>query len=212
MYKRMVVALLALTAGIVCGCGATRPSKYYQLRAMPPTPPATTVEVYPVTLIVTPLAGSHLYRDDRLVYSSGEEELGTYQYQRWATPPIEMIQEMLLRDLRSCGRFREVHTLSSSASGDYVLRGHLYDFKEVSGHDVLARLTIEFELHNVKSGDTAWTFFYTHDEPVTNKDVQHVVSALDQNVQRCANELMAKLDEYFASHASQSSVQGDRQH
>jgi len=43
---------------------------------------------------------SHLYREDRIVYGNGAEQLGTYEYQRWAEPPTEMIQEVLLRELR----------------------------------------------------------------------------------------------------------------
>jgi cholesterol transport system auxiliary component len=207
MKKQTAIVLLALALGTACGCGAARPSKYYQLRAPEESAPPKGQERYSVTLLLAPLGGSRLYRDDRLVYSSATEEMGTYQYQRWAMPPTEMIQETLLRSLRASGRYQAVYSLSSNARGDYLLRGRLDDFKEVSGSSVLARVTLEFELRDMKSGATVWTHFYTHDEPVGAKDVPHVVAALNQNVQRCASEFMAELDQYFASHPAQLSAQ-----
>jgi ABC-type uncharacterized transport system auxiliary subunit len=203
MEKKTAVVLLALALEAACGCGAARPSKYYQLRIPAEAAPAKEQERYPITLLVGPLVGSHLYREDRLVYSTGEVQMGTYQYQRWAVPPTEMIQEMLLRNLRASGRYQGVYPLSSSAHGDFLLRGRLYDFREVSGPTVQARVTVEYELHDMKSGATVWTHFYTYDEPVGAKDVPHIIDAIDHNVQRYLSEFTVQLDQYFASHRGQ---------
>jgi ABC-type uncharacterized transport system auxiliary subunit len=75
----------------------------------------------------------------------------------------------------------------------------LYDFKEVGGSPVEARLTVEFELKDMKSGATVWSHYYNHDEPVNGKDVPAMVAALDRNVQRGVGEVKAGLDQYFAS-------------
>ena len=90
----------------------------------------------PITLLVGPLTGSHLYRDDRIVYSSGEA-MGMYDTHRWASPPTEMMQEVLFRELRASGKYKTVNTLRSNARGDYMLNGRLYDFKEVTGSRLL---------------------------------------------------------------------------
>jgi ABC-type uncharacterized transport system auxiliary subunit len=84
--------------------------------------------------------------------------------------------------------------------GDFTIRGRLYDFKEVSGSPMSARLTLELEMRDLNTGGTVWTHYYTHDEPVSGKDVPAIVSALDRNVQRALTEMMASLDQYFASH------------
>ena len=81
------------------GCGAARPVKYYQLTIPGDMTTQTDANAYPVTLLVGPLMGSHLYRDDRIVYSSAET-MGTYDTQRWASPPTEMLQEVLFREQR----------------------------------------------------------------------------------------------------------------
>ncbi|HEX8879338.1 MAG TPA: ABC-type transport auxiliary lipoprotein family protein [Candidatus Acidoferrum sp.] len=197
---RAAIFQLAAVVVFLGGCGATRPSQYYQLTVPGDVPVAKEGDATPVTLLVGALLASDLYREDRIVYSTTHEEMGTYQYQRWAEPPTEMIQEVLLRELRSTGRYRAVFAHRSDANGDFLLRGRLYDFKEVSGSGMVARLTVDFEMRDLKSGTTVWTHYYHHDEPVNGKNVPAVVAALDKNVQRSVKEVLEGLDQYFASH------------
>jgi ABC-type uncharacterized transport system auxiliary subunit len=197
-FKDLRILLALAITGSLAGCGATRPMQYYQL-----TVPADVhhAEINPsgVSLAVGPLVASHLYREDRIVFGSGTQQMGTYEFQRWTEPPAEMIEEVLLRELRASNRYREVFTQRSASHADYVLRGRLYDFKEVSGSPLQARVTVEFELRDTKSGATVWSHYYNHDEPVNGKDVPAMVAALDHNVQRGVEEIKASLEQFFSS-------------
>src|SRR5260370_42481827 len=115
-------AVIALMAGLLSGCGAARPSKYYQLTVPADAGAVEKADAVPVTLLLGQLMTSHLYREDRIVYGSGAEQLGTYEYHRWAEPPAEMIQEVLLRELRSSRRYRAVHFRRSNRRCDFALR------------------------------------------------------------------------------------------
>lgn len=196
-------AMLLLCAALAAGCGAARPSKYYELtipyeKELDPTGNSP----HQVSLLLGPINASHLYREDRIVYGTTSEHMGTYEYQRWAAPPTEMIGEVLLRQLRSSGRFREVHGMRSNARGDYLLHGRLFDFKEITGPPLVARVAIGMELRDLKTGSNVWDHFYSHDEPVEKKNIGEVVAALNRNVQKGIAELQASLDQYFASHPS----------
>jgi ABC-type uncharacterized transport system auxiliary subunit len=197
--NRRFILIAALAAGLLTGCGAARPSKFYQLTVPGEAAPAAE-HPYPVTLLLGPLRASHLYREDRIVYSSSGMGMGTYQYQQWAQPPAEMLVEVLLRELRASGRYRAVDALRSNSHGDYILYGRLYDFKEVSAATLLARITVDLEMREVKSGSTVWTHYYSHDEPVTGKDISAVVAALDRNTQRGMAEVKSSLEQYFSAH------------
>jgi ABC-type uncharacterized transport system auxiliary subunit len=197
--KRGFIAIAALAAVLLGGCGAARPSKYYEL-TVPGRPASTTGRSpYPVTLLLGPLRASHLYREDHIVYGSSGENMGTYQYQQWVEPPTEMLVDILLRDLRASGRYRAVDALRSNSHGDYILYGRLYDFKEISATPLMARLTVDLELREVKSGTTVWTHYYSHDEPVSGKDISAVVAALDRNAQRGMTEVESSLEQYFST-------------
>ena len=195
-----VMAAAALVTLWVSGCGATRSSTYYQLSVPPEAAPVERPDAVPATLLIGTFFTSHLYREDRIVFGNGPEEMGTYEYQRWSEPPTEMIEEVLLRELRASGHYRAVRVRRSNMPGDFAIRGRLYDFKEVEGNPISARLTMELEMRDLKSGATVWTHYYTHDEPASKKDVSAIVAALDQNVQRAVKEIVSSLDEYFAAH------------
>jgi ABC-type uncharacterized transport system auxiliary subunit len=197
--KRKFIWKLALFAGVLSGCGAARPSKYYQLTLPSDPPPGAEHGAYPITLLLGPFRASHLYREDHIVYSSNGQNMGTYQYQRWSEPPSEMLVNILLRDLRSTGKYRGVDVLRSNSRGDFILYGRLYDFKEISSAPMKARLTIDLELREQKTGSTVWTHYYSYDEPVDGKDITAVVAALDRNAQRGMGEVKSSLDQYFSS-------------
>ena len=201
MKYKIIIPTLMLAVGILSGCGAARPSKYYQLTADSDRPSGADPSPHAVTLLLAPILSSPLYRDDHMVYTSNGQAMGTYEYQRWAEPPAEMIDDVLLRGLRVSGRYQHVYSLRSDVRGDYLLRGHLYDFREISGNGLAARVSFEFELRDSKTGATVWTGSYTHDEPVAGKDVPAVVAALDRNVQNGLHEITASLEQYFAAQA-----------
>jgi ABC-type uncharacterized transport system auxiliary subunit len=201
---RSAFFLLAVAAS-AAGCGASRPVKYYVLDPEPGgATGANSGSKYPVTLLVARIMSSHLYRDDRLVYGAGPVQLGTYEYQRWAEPPTEMVQDGLIASLRSSGQFRSVSAISSNLRGEYILRGHLNALDEVDKPEIAARFSIQLELVDSKTGTSLWNGSYSHDTPVTGKTVADVVEALDRNVHDGLGQLTAQIGEYFASHPPQS--------
>jgi ABC-type uncharacterized transport system auxiliary subunit len=194
---------LLIAAGL-SSCGAPRPVRYYQLEPPALAPTTSTEAPYPVTILLGPMTASSLYREDRIVYGTESEGMGLYEYQRWAEPPTEMIHEILLRELRGSRRFSEVYPLRSVIHGDYLLRGRLYDFKEVSvSSGVVARVNFELELRDNKTLKTVWGYSYRQDEPVSGKDAAAVVAALDKNIARGTQEAVASIEQYFAQNPPQ---------
>lgn len=182
-----------------CGCGVARPVKYYALNNET-TPVNSSDPRFPVTILVARLTSSHLYRDDRLVYEAGPVELGTYEYQRWAASPVDMLQQLLISSLRSTGQYRSVAAMGSNAQGDYILRGHLDALDEVDEPQLAARFAVDLELYDPHAGATLWTGSYSHEEPVTGKKVPDVVEAIDKDVRAGVQQLTVSLGEYFSSH------------
>jgi hypothetical protein len=62
MRCRTIFSALMLCLGILDGCGATRPSKFYQLAVPGNTAPGAVPAAYPVTLLLGPIGTSSLYR------------------------------------------------------------------------------------------------------------------------------------------------------
>jgi len=150
--------------------------------------------------VVRPFETSHLYLDDKIVYGFDSPEMGTYNNQRWAEPPVEILENTLVRGLRASGRFKGVFTPRYAASARYTLMGHLYEFKEVDTKPIVARLNYEVRLRDRKTGTTVWNHTYSHDEPAAEKSVNAFVVAMNKNLERSVQEVQGGLEEYFRSH------------
>ena len=215
MNRRVLEAsLTALLAAFSFGCGAGRPVRYYVLDT-PPAPAVNPSAVYPVSLLVARPSGSHLYRDDRLIYGTGPVQLGTYEYERWSETPVDMVQDILMSALRSGGQYRSVSRLSSNARGDYILRSHIYSISEVDTFekgkktDISARVSLQMELYDPATRAIIWSDSYTHDDPVSGKTVQDVVLALDHNIASGVHELTANLGQFFANRVPAQAKSGN---
>src|SRR5207253_9732934 len=98
------------------------------------------------------------------------------------------------------GRYRTVQPLHSNARGDFILRGRLHHFEEVSAGSLGARVAFEMELYEAKTGTAVWTHFYSSEEPVQGKEVAQVVQALERNVKRGLQEVTTGLEQYCSAH------------
>jgi ABC-type uncharacterized transport system auxiliary subunit len=197
------VHLVLMAVASLAACGAPRPVKYYVID-LPPAAAPTGIAQFPITLMVSRITASHLYHDDRLVYGSGPVQLGTYDYDRWAETPADMVQDLLISTLRRSGQYASVARVASSVHGDYVLRGHLNEMYGVDQPALVARFSLELELYDPQGRAIVWSQVYSHDEPVEGKTVPAIVEAMDRNVNSGLQQLSAGLSQYFASHPPQA--------
>jgi ABC-type uncharacterized transport system auxiliary subunit len=207
--KRVISALAglaALTAMVVCtSCGAARPVSYYTLdsASMPAATPTTSSdEPLPFALAVGRVSASPLYLDTPIIYSTSNVEMGTYEYHRWAQVPTEMMQTMIARSLRQTGRFRSVGRLRNGATGDYIVRGHLYALEEVDYPALGARFSLELDLFDPKTRKVVWSQIYSREEPVHSKNVSAIVETLHQEVAAGIGQLTASLVSYLSDRPS----------
>jgi len=162
-------------------------------------PAANRDEPVPVALAVGRMSASPLYLDTPIVYSTSDVEMGTYQYHRWAESPTEMMQTMVARALRNTGRFRSVGRLSNNATGDYIVRGHLYALEEVDYPTLGARFSLELDLFDPKTRRVVWSQTYTREEPVHSKKVSAIVETLHGEVAAGIGQLTASLVSYLSN-------------
>src|SRR5882724_845527 len=166
--KRLAFCLLFIVV-IAAGCTTARAPRYYFLTAAPVSPQAN-VSQFPVTILVSRLSAPRILRDDRVVYGMTDVELGVDEYHRWSEPPTEMIEQILVEHLRRSGQYKSVQKISSTARGDFLLRGHLTSFNEIDqSGGIVARFNIQLELFDQKAGVVVWSEPYSHDEPVVGK-------------------------------------------
>jgi ABC-type uncharacterized transport system auxiliary subunit len=194
MARLALISALALSFN---GCAKSKPIHYYTVGL--PLAPTLTTSAHPLSLLVGSIVGADIYRNTPIVYRVGPNEIGAYQYSRWAEPPVELVKSKLIRVLSASGDYQSVTGLGSNSTGQFVVRGRLYEFAEVDGANITGLVSMEFELYDRKSGKVLWTHFYSQSEPVPSKEISAVVTALDTNLDHGLKEVAAGLNQYFAA-------------
>jgi ABC-type uncharacterized transport system auxiliary subunit len=110
-----------------------------------------------------------------------------------------MLQDSLVRLLRSSGKYRSVDTLRSNVRPDYIVQGKIYEFAEVDKPDIYTRVSMEVEIHDAKSSRTVWSRHYTGEEKVDGKSMPDVVDSLDRNLRKGLTEIVTGIDQYLDS-------------
>jgi ABC-type uncharacterized transport system auxiliary subunit len=209
MIRTSFFAVVSITPLLLVTNGCTpHRVQYYQLSAnVKPAAPAETGPVLLVGRIATPLA----LQDGRIRYHAGSNEVGAYEYHRWTDPPGILVRESLIHVLRATGKFKSVQEAGTTAEGDYVVRGKLLEFSELDGgggkggNGIVTRVSLDLELHEVKTGRQVWSQVLTHDDPVQAKTVADVVQSLDRNLQVILGDGASAIGAYVAAHALRSS-------
>src|SRR5216684_3348926 len=144
------------------------------------------------------IATPEALQDGRIRYRTGSNEAGAYEYHRWTERPGSMMRHSLLRALPASGKYQRVLESTSSASGDYLLRGKLYEFGEVDNASILTRISLQVELVDKKTNRNVWDRLVEREEPVGGKRVADVVQSLDRNLQHVVRETAEQIDKFLA--------------
>ena len=195
--KRLMTAYLIATALLMTGCaGKVRYPDYYTLAVAPTLQKPTLNEVarQSSTVAVRPFSTPAYLRQGRIVYRQTPEEVGFYDYHRWASDPGIVVTSGLIDSLRSANLFSVVEPYAGQEHPDYLLSGRLERLDEVdykSGVQVEVRLSAQ--LINVRTGSALWAGAVTKTSEVSTRDMSAVVAALSHTLQGSIDELVANM-------------------
>jgi len=181
-----------------------RPIHYYTINhpAIAVAAPKPDGPVLVIGRITTPEA----LQDGRIRYRVGSNEVGAYEYHRWTERPSAMVQDLLLQALRASGRCRQVLEASSTAEGDYRVRGRLREFAEIDDPGIQTRVSLRLELVDRKTGAVIWDRDYNRDAPVDGKTMNAVVLSMEQNLHVVIGEAASAIAAAAADRANGKSA------
>jgi ABC-type uncharacterized transport system auxiliary subunit len=177
-------------------CVSTKPAHYYAIELPPPSSGQSKPDG--LILLVGAIAAPEALQDARIRYRAGSNESGAYEYHRWTERPGSMVHNALVRALRATGQYQHVLESGSTVTGDYLVRGRLYEFGEVDGPSIQTRILLHVELVDKKTNLTVWDRAVDREEPVSGKTVPDVVQSLDRNLQHAVTEIAAEIDKFLS--------------
>jgi ABC-type uncharacterized transport system auxiliary subunit len=101
------LALMAALLPALAGCGRVRYPAYYTLNLpSPPDPPAP--ENVRTSIAVREFQSPGYLRQGPIVYRTTPEEVGFYEYHRWAADPRMLVTSAVIDHLRAVGQFSTI--------------------------------------------------------------------------------------------------------
>ena len=192
MKQHLAAMCLVLTALVVLtGCGGpVKYPNYYTLHLPPPPDPPVADNVH-ATLAVREFRSPTYLRQGAIVYKTSPEQIGFYNYHRWAVDPREFVTNSVAENLRAGGNFSQVKLFDGHSDVDYVLSGRLDELEEIDYEGgVKVQVTISAQMVSVPTGATVWTNSVSEVGTVSQHDVPAVVSALNVAMGRAIEKLL----------------------
>jgi ABC-type uncharacterized transport system auxiliary subunit len=187
----MEVFLVASGLVLLCACaGKVKYPNYYTLNVPPPPDPPAPESVR-ASLAVREFRSPIYLRQGAIVYKTSPEQIGFYNYHRWAVDPRELVTNAVTERLRASGNFSQVELYDGRRDIDYVLTGQLEQLEEVDyGDGVKVEVAISAQMTSVSTGATVWTGSASEEGTVEKRDVPAVVEEMNRTMGRAIEKLL----------------------
>jgi uncharacterized lipoprotein YmbA len=201
MTKTLLIASALIIVALMAGCmgGKVRYPKYYALEIATAPTLKDKDEGLPVAVAVRRFDTPAYLRQGRIVYREAPEEVGFYDYHRWAADPGAAVTTAVIDSLRSAQLFSFVKPYDGQDRPEYLLTGRLERLDEIDyGGVVRVEAKLSAELVNLRTGATVWTGVAAETSKVETRNINSVVAAMSRAVQTNIDRLVAGMKEQLS--------------
>jgi ABC-type uncharacterized transport system auxiliary subunit len=122
------------------------------------------------------------------------EQIGFYDYHRWATDPRDFVTNVIADRLRASGNFAEVKLYDGRSRVDYIISGRLEKLEEVDYEGgVKVEVALSAQMTDVRTGATVWVNSASDIENVAQRNVPAVVSEMSHTMDRTLEKLLSSI-------------------
>lgn len=199
--KKHLIAISALaTLVVLTGCGgAVKYPNYYTLNMQAPDDPPVQEGVH-ASLAIREFRSPAYLRQGAIVYKTSPEQIGFYNYHRWAIDPREFVTNSVTEHLRASGNFAQVKLYDGRSDIDYVLTGRLEKLEEIDYQGgVKVEVAISAQMTSFSSGATVWSNSVSEVGTVERRDVPAIVAEMNATMDRAIEKLLTPAPTSVAS-------------
>jgi ABC-type uncharacterized transport system auxiliary subunit len=190
-HTTLLVITLAIST-ILVGCmGKVRYPTYYELHLPAPPDPPPGPEGR-ASVAVREFKSPAYLRQGPLVYRSSPEQIGFYDYHRWAGDPRQFVTTAIVERLRASGNFSQLTVYDGRSHADYIVSGRLEKLEEVDyAGAVKVEVALSAQMTNVHTGTTVWSNSASDIEEVSQRNVPTVVNEMSKAMDRAIERLLS---------------------
>ena len=187
----VLITTLAVSIAFVGCAGKVKYPTYYTLN-VPPVPDPPVGPDARTSVAIREFRAPGYLRQGPLVYRASPEQIGFYDYHRWAADPRQFVTAAVAERLRSNGSLAEITVYDGRSHADYVIIGRLEKLEEVDyGGGVKVEVALSAQMTNVRTGTTVWSSSASDIEDVSQRNVPAVVREMSKAMDRAIEKLLS---------------------
>jgi len=185
------LALMLTLLPVLAGCGGVRYPKYYTLN-VPPPPDPPAEEGVRTSVAVREFQSPAYLRQGPIVYRATPEQIGFYEYHRWAADPRKFVTSAVIDHLRASGQYAMVATYNGNPDFDYIVSGKLEKLEELDYEaGVKVEVALSAQITRVSTGTTVWSNAVSETGTVSQRSVPGVVAEMNKTMDLAINKLLS---------------------
>jgi ABC-type uncharacterized transport system auxiliary subunit len=194
IQRATTLAITFAVSIVFVGCiGRVRYPTYYELHLPAPPDPPPRPEAR-ASIAVREFKSPGYLRQGPLVYRSSPEQIGFYDYHRWAADPRQFVTAAIADRLRASGNFADVTVFDGRSHPDYILTGRLEKLEEVDYEGgVKVEVALSAQMTDLGTGTTVWANSASDIENVAQRNVPAVVSEMSHTMDRTIEKLLSSI-------------------
>ena len=194
-----ILVLILVLLPALTGCHKVKYPAYYTLNLTPaPDPPAQENQT---SIAVREFQAPGYLRQGPIVYRSTPEEIGFYEYHRWAADPRKTVTSAVIDDLRASGQFSMVSTYDGRRDIEYVFSGKLEKLEEVDYEGgVRVEVGLSAQITRISNGTTVWSNTVFEAGKVSHRNVPGVVTQMNRTMEVAISKLLSTIPAPLATH------------
>jgi ABC-type uncharacterized transport system auxiliary subunit len=181
---------------VLAGCGSVRYPASYVLNFPPPVRQPADSNGALSAIAVREFQCPEYLCEGRIVYRSSPEEVGFYEYHRWAMNPRQAITQYVVESLRAQSVFKSVAVHERGSEAAYMLSGTIEQLEEVDhDRDVRVVCRISAQLLETRTRSVIWSHAASETIRVEKRNMGSVVSSLSAAARTTADRLLKSMTE-----------------
>ena len=188
----LIISLAVST--VLVGCvGRVRYPTYYTLN-VPPAPDPPAAAGVRASVAIREFRSPVYLRQGPLVYRTSPEQIGFYDYHRWATDPRDLVTSAIADRLRASGNFADVTVYDGRSHADYIITGRLEKLEELDYEGgVKVEVALSAQMTDIHTGTTVWANSASDIENVAQRNVPAIVSEMSHTMDRTIEKLLSSI-------------------
>ena len=209
MNKSKLIVLVVLMTALVslAGCtGKIRYPNYYALDL--PTPVSAANQPVPThgSVAVREFDAPRFLRGGPIAYRESQDQLGFYEYHRWAEDPRRVVTAAMVREMQARGLFQSVDVFDGRGTPECLVTGNLEHLEEVDdGASVSIEVSLSAQLLNLRTGDVLWRDTSSIPTRLDRRSVPGVVAEMSHNLEDAVRHLVASMQDRLSAGTMSSS-------